>query len=109
VRRLGPLPDDALELNQDFELASYTREGSIWGRKTLEQGPQLRNIAIHATAGPATLLERVLFPVQQSESGWAVWDDGSPDGAGREFAYAKLVEENAFTLFGGHRWANLSG
>ena len=33
-------PVDALELTQDFELASYTREGWIWDRKTLEQGPQ---------------------------------------------------------------------
>ncbi len=32
-------PVDALELTQDFELASYTREGWIWDRKTLEQGP----------------------------------------------------------------------
>ena len=30
---------DALELTQDFELASCTREGWIWDRKTLEQGP----------------------------------------------------------------------
>ena len=33
-------PTDALELTQDFELASYTREGAIWDRQTLEQGPQ---------------------------------------------------------------------
>ena len=33
-------PVDALELTQDFELASYTREGWIWDRKTLEKGPQ---------------------------------------------------------------------
>src|SRR3984957_13682809 len=33
-------PVDALELTQDFELASYTREGWIWDRKTLEEGPQ---------------------------------------------------------------------
>jgi NADH-quinone oxidoreductase subunit I len=32
-------PVDALELTQDFELASYTREGWIWDRKTLEKGP----------------------------------------------------------------------
>jgi NADH-quinone oxidoreductase subunit I len=31
---------DALELTQDFELASYTREGWIWDRETLEKGPQ---------------------------------------------------------------------
>jgi NADH-quinone oxidoreductase subunit I len=33
-------PTDALELTQDFELASYSRENMIWDRKTLEQGPQ---------------------------------------------------------------------
>src|SRR5258708_2792861 len=33
-------PVDALELTQDFELASYTREGWIWDRETLEKGPQ---------------------------------------------------------------------
>jgi NADH-quinone oxidoreductase subunit I len=33
-------PTDALELTQDFELASYTREGAIWDRETLERGPQ---------------------------------------------------------------------
>jgi NADH-quinone oxidoreductase subunit I len=33
-------PVDALELTQDFELASYTREGWIWDRKTLEKGPE---------------------------------------------------------------------
>ena len=33
-------PTDALELTQDFELASYTREGAIWDRETLEKGPQ---------------------------------------------------------------------
>src|SRR6202142_3768234 len=32
-------PVDALELTQDFELASYTREGWIWDRETLEKGP----------------------------------------------------------------------
>jgi NADH-quinone oxidoreductase subunit I len=32
-------PVDALELTQDFELASYTREGWIWDRQTLEEGP----------------------------------------------------------------------
>jgi NADH-quinone oxidoreductase subunit I len=30
---------DALELTQDFELAQYTREGMIWDRKALEEGP----------------------------------------------------------------------
>ena len=30
----------SLELTQDFELASYTREGWIWDRETLEKGPQ---------------------------------------------------------------------
>lgn len=33
-------PTDALELTQDFEIASYGRNGMIWDRKTLEQGPQ---------------------------------------------------------------------
>lgn len=33
-------PVDALELTQDFELASYTREGQIWDRQTLEEGPK---------------------------------------------------------------------
>jgi NADH-quinone oxidoreductase subunit I len=33
-------PTDALELTQDFEMASYNRGGMIWDRKTLEQGPQ---------------------------------------------------------------------
>ncbi len=30
---------DCLELTQDFELASYTREGAIWDRHRLEEGP----------------------------------------------------------------------
>jgi NADH-quinone oxidoreductase subunit I len=33
-------PVDALELTQDFELASYTREGMIWDRQMLEEGPR---------------------------------------------------------------------
>ena len=33
-------PTTALELTQDFELASYTREGMIWNREMLEKGPQ---------------------------------------------------------------------
>ena len=33
-------PTDALELTQDFELANYSRDGAIWDRQTLEQGPQ---------------------------------------------------------------------
>jgi NADH-quinone oxidoreductase subunit I len=32
-------PVDALELTQDFELAYYTREGAIWNRQMLEEGP----------------------------------------------------------------------
>lgn len=32
-------PVDALELTQDFELASFTREGQIWDRQMLEEGP----------------------------------------------------------------------
>lgn len=33
-------PVDALELTQDFELAGYTREGQIWDRQMLEEGPR---------------------------------------------------------------------
>jgi len=33
-------PTDCLELTQDFELAGYTREGQIWDRQMLEQGPK---------------------------------------------------------------------
>ncbi len=33
-------PVDALELTQDFELASYTRDGQIWDRQMLEEGPR---------------------------------------------------------------------
>lgn len=33
-------PVDALELTQDFELASYSREGAIFDRQTLEEGIQ---------------------------------------------------------------------
>jgi NADH-quinone oxidoreductase subunit I len=32
-------PVDALELTQDFELAYFTREGAIWDRQMLEEGP----------------------------------------------------------------------
>ena len=32
-------PVDALELTQDFEMATYTREGQIWDRQMLEEGP----------------------------------------------------------------------
>ena len=32
-------PVDALELTQDFELANYSREGAIWDRQMLEEGP----------------------------------------------------------------------
>lgn len=32
-------PTDALELTQDFELAAFSREGAIWDRNRLEQGP----------------------------------------------------------------------
>ena len=28
------------ELTQDFELASYTRDGMIWDRQMLEEGPK---------------------------------------------------------------------
>lgn len=33
-------PVDALELTQDFEIAQYSREGMIWDRKMLEEGPR---------------------------------------------------------------------
>ena len=33
-------PADALELTQDFELAQYSREGLVWDREMLEQGPR---------------------------------------------------------------------
>ena len=32
-------PVDALELTQDFEMAYFSREGAIWDRHRLEQGP----------------------------------------------------------------------
>lgn len=32
-------PVDAIELTQDFELASFTRRGMIWDRQMLEEGP----------------------------------------------------------------------
>ena len=38
-------PVDALELTQDFELASYTREGAIWDRQMLEEGPRPKQYA----------------------------------------------------------------
>ncbi len=33
-------PVDALELTQDFELATFTRQGQIWDRQMLEEGPR---------------------------------------------------------------------
>ena len=33
-------PVDALELTQDFEIAHYSRDGMIWDRKMLEEGPR---------------------------------------------------------------------
>lgn len=33
-------PVDALELTQDFELATYSREGTVWDRQMLEEGPK---------------------------------------------------------------------
>jgi NADH-quinone oxidoreductase subunit I len=33
-------PVDALELTQDFELAQYSRDGLIWDRQMLEEGPK---------------------------------------------------------------------
>ena len=31
---------DALELTQDFEIATYNRQGQIWDRQMLEEGPR---------------------------------------------------------------------
>ena len=33
-------PSDAIKLTQDFELATYSREGLIWNRQMLEDGPK---------------------------------------------------------------------
>ena len=33
-------PTEALELTQDFELASYSRDDAIWDRRMLEDGPR---------------------------------------------------------------------
>jgi NADH-quinone oxidoreductase subunit I len=33
-------PSDALELTQDFEIATYSRDGQLWDRKMLEEGPK---------------------------------------------------------------------
>jgi NADH-quinone oxidoreductase subunit I len=33
-------PTDCIELTQDFEMASYSREGGIWDRTMLEEGPR---------------------------------------------------------------------
>ena len=33
---------DALELSGDFEIATYSREGQVWDRKMLEEGPHPR-------------------------------------------------------------------
>jgi len=33
-------PVDALELTQDFEMASYNRDGQVWDRQMLEEGPR---------------------------------------------------------------------
>jgi NADH-quinone oxidoreductase subunit I len=33
-------PVDALELTQDFEFAQYSRDGLIWDRQMLEEGPR---------------------------------------------------------------------
>src|SRR6266478_2602134 len=38
-------PVDALELTQDFEMAYFTREGAIWDRHRLEQGPTPARLA----------------------------------------------------------------
>lgn len=33
-------PSEAIKLTQDFELATYSREGLIWDRQMLEDGPK---------------------------------------------------------------------
>lgn len=33
-------PSDAIKLTQDFELATYSREGQVWDRQMLEDGPR---------------------------------------------------------------------
>jgi len=33
-------PVDALELTQDFEMAGYNRDGQVWDRQMLEEGPR---------------------------------------------------------------------
>jgi NADH-quinone oxidoreductase subunit I len=33
-------PVDALELTQDFEMASFSRKGLVWDRQMLEEGPR---------------------------------------------------------------------
>ncbi len=33
-------PVDCLELTQDFEIATYNRQGQIWDRQALEEGPR---------------------------------------------------------------------
>jgi NADH-quinone oxidoreductase subunit I len=33
-------PVDALELTQDFEMASFSRQGTVWDRQMLEEGPR---------------------------------------------------------------------
>ena len=42
-------PVDCLELTQDFELAQYSREGLIWDRQMLEEGPKPTGTSIKAT------------------------------------------------------------
>ena len=39
TRCMDACPTDALELTQDFEMAYYSREGAIWDRHRLEEGP----------------------------------------------------------------------
>ncbi len=56
-------PVDALELTQDFEIAHYNREGMIWDRKMLEEGPQpTRYRALNRRATPGSFRPRQLAP-----------------------------------------------
>src|SRR5215831_17603924 len=59
-------PVDALELTQDFELASYTREGGIWDRQMLEEGPRLDRHRTSKEYVDPLLVERRIAPWRSS-------------------------------------------
>lgn len=62
---------------------------------TLQARPH-RSLPQSLLKAPATLLERVLLPVQQSESARSVWDDGAPDGIGGKFAVCSASRGERF-------------